>query len=547
MLGELVAALLLKPALVLGAAFALTRCLSRHSAATRHAVWAGAIGATLVLPITGALLPPLRVAMIRPASPTPDQLVSLEPAAGSGPASRTGFLPPVVRSGNPALDRGGENDLGGGLGQMCLAGWMAGVLFLGLRRLLAGLALRRLVRRARPTHAGHVGAAFEAAVQELGPGRTPALRVSGEITTPAVAGLFHPTVLLPVAVEFWPARDLEPVLVHELGHVARHDCLINLVADLATMVYWVNPLARIAAHRLRSESERACDDRVVERGAAPEGYAHLLLRVAHGTAGHSGLPRSAIAMARSRELESRLLAVLDPSLPRRALARGPLGFLVALGAVLALPAGALSLRAGAVAAQRLPEPDRLGDSLAAPASERLPRTAGFRLSRNVTLALRGADSLLARLLLEAAQRAPEDEADLRPDRSAWALERARDGRVVEVALDSLESPDWRVRAYAAWTLAVAGERSAVQSLVPRLSDPVWRLRAMVAFALRALADPAADSAMEASLTDPAWQVRTEAVEYFIARGGPRLAERIRPRLDDRHVAVRLAASRALTP
>jgi hypothetical protein len=70
---------------------------------------------------------------------------------------------------------------------------------------------------------------------------------------------------------------------------------------------------------------------------------------------------------------------------------------------------------------------------------------------------------------------------------------------------------------------------------------------MAAYALRESADPRAAVAMAAALTDRAWQVRMEAVGYVAAAGGPGAAERITPRLRDRHPAVRLAAESALIP
>ena len=69
---------------------------------------------------------------------------------------------------------------------------------------------------------------------------------------------------------------------------------------------------------------------------------------------------------------------------------------------------------------------------------------------------------------------------------------------------------------------------------------------MAAYAIRESRDRRAEAAMSTALTDPAWQVRVEAVEYFAALGGPALSARLRPRLDDRHVAVRRAAEAALS-
>ena len=136
------------------------------------------------------------------------------------------------------------------------------------------------------------------------------------MTAPAVAGIGRPVILLPEAAEHWPERDLIAVLQHEIAHVARRDCLLNLSADLAATVYWCNPLVRHAVRRMRAESERACDDLVIRHGAEPERYAHLLLGLARAAQTTGGLPDGVTAMARPRELESRLLAVIDDRIAR---------------------------------------------------------------------------------------------------------------------------------------------------------------------------------------------------------------------------------------
>jgi HEAT repeat protein len=194
------------------------------------------------------------------------------------------------------------------------------------------------------------------------------------------------------------------------------------------------------------------------------------------------------------------------------------------------------------------EPDRRGDSLAHPASERVPQLIdSVRLALGAARVLAGPDSALASLLVVALDRQPHGEEDLVRERAAWALSQATGDRLVEPLLDALDSADWRIRAYAAWALAPARDPRATGRLVLMLGHPVWRLRAMAAHALRELAHPAVSDAMHAALTDPAWQVRVQAVEFFAQLGGADLAERLRPRLTDRHVAVRHAALRAVTP
>ena len=540
-LAALLGALLLKPALILAGASGLAVALRRRAAAARHAVWIGGILATLLLPVMGLVLPRVRIAaprawVMEPGAASDGFVTAPLTGAGGAPA-----MPGASAASEPGV---GRLEL---LGLAALGLWLLGVVLLGARRIDAEVRVRAMIRRARPPSERLIRRA-EALSSTLGERPLVELRVSDETEAPAVAGAVRPVVILPSAAESWADADLTSVLVHELGHVARGDGLLNRLADLAGILYWCNPLVRWAVKRLRVESERACDDLVVGSGAEPERYAQLLLNAAraHRSRAFDG---PLMAMARPHELESRLLAVLDPAAPREPLSPWAAAAFAGLALIVALPAAVLSLHAAAPQAAALvgPEPDRLGDSLALPGSERIPQRAGeYRMPSGAARVLEGPDSLLARQLATALDRPPSHEGDLVRERAYWALSRARDGRLVEPLLEALSADDWREQAYAAWALAVAADPRAVPPLLALLDHPVWRLRAMAAYALRAMADPRAERAMLAALADPAWQVRVEAVEYLAALGGPDLSDRLRPRLEDRHLAVRLVAERALT-
>ncbi len=549
-IAALVVALLVKPGLVLGAAAAIAACLRRRTAAARHAVWAGAILATLALPFLSGVLPPLRLPLPFAATETPRPISASLGGSGTAPDNAP---PQAARSGLPdgaVSDRAG----GGGawsedqLARAMIALWMLGVLFLLARRVVAEVEVRRILRRARRACDPRVARLCAGIARSSGLRRPVRLLVSDEITSPVVAGLLRPAVLLPAAVT-WAEAELSTVLIHELGHVRRRDCLLNLLADLAKTVYWCNPVVRLGVHRMRSESESACDDLVLRQGTEPEAYAQLLLSLARTARMDGGLPSAAVAMARPRELESRLLAVLDPRVPRNALPRWMPAALAGLGVVFALPAAAFTLHAAAPqsAAPMASEPDRRADSLAGPGSERLPFAPDpNQVSLLAAEALAGPDSALAERLVAALGHQPGDAGDLVRERAAWAISQVRDGRLVEPLLEALGARDWRVQAYSAWALGAAGDLRATALLIPLVAHPVWRLRAMAASALRQSGDPGAEMAMNAALTDPAWQVRVEAVEYIAALGGPSVSQRLRPRLADRHMAVRLAAEAALT-
>ena len=533
--GAFLGVFLLKPALVISAAAALIGCLRHRSAALRHAVWTGAILAILALPLLYVALPPLRLQLL-PAGPA---------TAASGPSvpqipNGTPVAGPSFSLEGPVEPAHRALRLTDWLPQAIVFVWLSGVLCFGIRRLRAEQSVRRLVGRARPASSRALLASVETGPTEI--------RLSEELATPAVTGLLRPVLLLPDAAESWPAADLAAVLRHELGHVRRRDCLLNFLADLTRVVYWCNPLVWMAVGRMRSESERACDDLVLGDGVDAQGYALLLLEVARAGMRAPTLPLAATAMARPRELESRLLAVLDDRIARTVPSRWMVIGLALAGLSVAVPAAALTLGAASPSAQIIgPEPDRAGDSLVSPRSERLPRLPGAVLSTAALAALRGPDSALAAYLLPGLSRTPRDEGDLVRERATWALSRVRDGRLIEPLLESLSAPDWREQAYAAWALAELRDPRSVPLLLPMLGHPVWRLRAMAAHALNRSADPRAEPAMAVALTDPAWQVRVEAVGYFAQLGGPQLVRRLTPRLRDRHVAVRQAAETALNP
>jgi hypothetical protein len=366
-------------------------------------------------------------------------------------------------------------------------------------------------------------------------------------------------VLLPRGAERWADVDLDRVLVHEFGHVARWDCLLNFCADVVAAITWYNPLVQHAVRRMRLEAEQACDESVLRTGVDAEAYAHLLLRIARASQGAGRMEGFATALARVTQLEERLIAVLQGKVRHSPLSPAIGSLLVTVSVALTIPVSAFTLVAAEVPAashevpelrefgdapQLLPEPDLMGDSLASPQSERVAGATVIRPG-SIAEALRGPDSALVRVLAGGLKRIPEHEGDLVSARAAWALSQVRDGRLVEPLIEKLEADDWRIQSYAAWALAPARDRRSIPYLISMLDHSVWRARAMAAYALRESGDSSAIAAMTEALVDRAWQVRVEAVEYLAAVGGAEVEPLLRSRLSDRHVAVRLAVRRAL--
>lgn len=192
---------------------------------------------------------------------------------------------------------------------------VAGLLLFGT--LLSQLAARAVtVRQTRPA-SDETGRRLRDGMRRLGVRRAVRLVVSPRVAVPATWGVFRPTIVLPEEYEAWSPATLDRVLLHELAHIRRADCAAYLVGEVARALHWFNPLAWIAVRRLRAESERASDDRVLDVAEAPSDYADDLVTMARAMRDRSAPPRALAAMARESGVSDRVRAILDPTRSRR--------------------------------------------------------------------------------------------------------------------------------------------------------------------------------------------------------------------------------------
>ena len=94
------------------------------------------------------------------------------------------------------------------------------------------------------------------------------------------SGIFRPTVLLSTwMVEHLDRRELEAVLAHELGHVARRDYLMIWLATMLRDAFFYVPTSWAAYRQIQREKEFACDDTVVGMTRRPLALASALAKV----------------------------------------------------------------------------------------------------------------------------------------------------------------------------------------------------------------------------------------------------------------------------
>jgi beta-lactamase regulating signal transducer with metallopeptidase domain len=333
------ASILAKTTLAISIGWCGALWLRRAPAAVRHLVWLIALGGVLLIPAV-ARVAPVRVAVL----PGQDVTAAAIPAAAGtrvdlsrAPGSRTAE---AHDGGSRALSVGSAflslsyATLAGGL-WLLIAGALIGWLIIGK------LSVGRVVRAARVLDSPEWATALHEAAVRLDLATAPRLLASNEVEMAFVCDVLAPTIVLPSNADEWSADRRRAVLLHELAHVRRRDLVGHTIARVACAVYWFHPLVWMAARRLRAESELACDDLVLTCGVAANAYARELLEIVTSLGRGPGAPSAALPMARRKEFEGRLLAILDRNRERVAVGRGRVGTIACVLGLLTVSIGAV--------------------------------------------------------------------------------------------------------------------------------------------------------------------------------------------------------------
>jgi beta-lactamase regulating signal transducer with metallopeptidase domain len=288
---------LMKSVVLLLAAGLAALCLRRAAAATRHLIWLCALVALLLLPVLARIVPGIPVsgwswmvpAILTEAPPSPPPL-GLQRPLSTTVAPPTGILLGVYGTG------------------IVLVLWQV---------ILGMVCVRRFEQGSiTPKKGSTLLAPCEEAAAAMGV-RTPIrLRLSDTAPVPMTWGWHRPTILLPTAAMEWEPERVRVALLHEMAHIARGDWAAQMLSHVVCALYWFHPLVWLAASRLRAESERAADDRVLLAGIPAADYARHLLEIAQSL--RVTVTSGVTAMAATPHIEPRLRHLLRAGKRRNA-------------------------------------------------------------------------------------------------------------------------------------------------------------------------------------------------------------------------------------
>jgi len=364
-----------------------TQLMRNRPAALRHFLHTAAMAALLLLPLAAMLLPSLRLAVLPPtttsvpSSPEPKIYVPTLQA----PMSQHSGTEPVTKNVVPhfkatpqsiesapsakvtsAITRRVTSFSGLNWDGLIVTFWIFGSAVVLLRMMWFSVTLQQLVKRSMPVDAITLGSRLRWLCRDLGIRREVVLLASEELDVPIAVGMFSPKIILSPQSGEWTETRRRAVLCHELAHVKRLDAFTQLLAEVASALYWFHPLVWFTAWAMRAERERACDDYVLAFGTAASDYAHELVEIVSTL--RRPQPAAALAMARRSQLEGRVLALLNPRVTHGALPRG-------LAASVGLAFFAIALPLATAKLQERPAQATVAASSLAPAAGTAPAIA----------------------------------------------------------------------------------------------------------------------------------------------------------------------------
>jgi uncharacterized protein (TIGR03435 family) len=258
----LLEASLLRPLVLVAAAWLILRVLHVRHPASRHAVWTAVLAGMLALPFLSVV--------------TPDWTLRVLPWAQEAAlhSASSAIAPAVVPADGDVVDVSSETAARAESGDAPRAAlawpsmetlivwcYFAGLLAMVVYRTMGWVLLRRVVARSTAL-------------------RPVCLRESADVVTPVAVGVVRPAVILPAGWRAWTAQKRRAVLAHEFAHLRRRDTLVAALARLVKCVFWFHPVAWWVSRKTSDLAELACDAVALQRVGDPAGYSRVLVEFA---------------------------------------------------------------------------------------------------------------------------------------------------------------------------------------------------------------------------------------------------------------------------
>lgn len=118
--------------------------------------------------------------------------------------------------------------------------WGLGIAVKGMLYLYAVICFKRKMRALPEAGKPEIKRALQKVMAGQRRGRVPRLRQADCMTTPFIAGVFRPVIVLPDIT--FAEDEWYYILLHEMSHYRNRDLLLKCVVEIISILFWWNPL-----------------------------------------------------------------------------------------------------------------------------------------------------------------------------------------------------------------------------------------------------------------------------------------------------------------
>jgi len=98
------------------------------------------------------------------------------------------------------------------------------------------------------------------------------------VKVPVMVGFLKPVILFPFQLMTQlPPEQVEAVLLHELAHIRRKDYFLNMLQNLAEIIFFFNPGVLWISSLIKDERENCCDDIAIGETKMKKEFVHALV------------------------------------------------------------------------------------------------------------------------------------------------------------------------------------------------------------------------------------------------------------------------------
>ena len=202
---------------------------------------------------------------------------------------------------------------------LLLASWAIGSGLWLLYFVVGGLGLRKIKRSAVLLTSEPWNEIAKQIASDLNLKRPLCIASSANVSTPLVAGVTKPTILIPNSLVAESKamsenkQQIEAILGHEAMHIHRRDTVWNLLSCIALILWWPVPTVHWMRKRLAWVRELLCDANAVKRVGVVDYAETLLVMATVPTQKRLGVLTLSMQPS-ARALENRVRWILDRSL-----------------------------------------------------------------------------------------------------------------------------------------------------------------------------------------------------------------------------------------